>query len=292
MMNFISIMVYVMIVPVLSECCNSRMGKSNYVWQHFATPVKNQKTTSLCWLYSSLSYVEMMYNYNNNIKYDLSINQVTDNLHNYFNGTNNQCTDITVNSGGYPECALKYIEGNGIMSTFMYAVKQRYSKSNILPIVVSNISTLCTAKHIDKYSCLKKILYETPVIAIIFSKELKYISNMVPTPSDNRHAVLITDICENNGETYIEYQNSWGALWGECNGFGYMKVSSENGEIYNTRGILNHFTTAIISDDVHNVKYGGKINIENGIRIIYSTIGLVICIILTITAVIIFKKFK
>lgn len=264
---------------VNSECCNNAMGRSLFGWSRYSTSIKNQRSEPLCWIYSSLSYVELMYNYKYHIPYELSVEQVSENIYNTFRSTLDYCNTTTGTNGGNYICALKYINQNGIMTKFLYD-HLGYKLNMITPVAVVNPTYVCSSHNYTKnYECLKDTLKKTAVLISIHSENNYKISDIVEMTTIN-HAVLITDICMNSDGEYIEYQNSGGSSWGHCGGFGYVRVTSNNGTVYNNRGVLKMMVVANVFDYRETFTYQNSLKYETIIQILYILCGLAVCVFL------------
>lgn len=272
----------VQIIASCSSCNDGKLGKSLYPWRQYSTTIKNQWTAPLCWIYSSLAYIEMMYNYNYGAKYTLSIEQVSDNIGTHFTESSDQsCNRSSGKSGGNPDCALKYVSQQGIMTSYMYKLIRKYDIKYITPIHVKNITYPCMLTNLtEQYKCILTALNSTPLLLPLESKDLRYIENdFVKYTDSDSHSILLTDICVGEEGTYIEYQNSWGSSWG-CSGFGYVKIVDADGNLFNTRSVLAYGTAATISDFRQSMNFINSNSIENLIGILYVCAGIFMCVLL------------
>lgn len=275
-MNIIFITFFVV---VSGTCCNGRYGKSVYGWSKWALPA-TQQVGPICWIYSTINYVQMYYNFLFGIKYQLSPSQINDNIADYCSGTYS-CNGSVGNKGGWETSALDYISGQGIMTEFMYSLIQKYDRRYITPIKISNIRNICYEKSNNNYECIRAQLKRSPVLTSIAANALKYFESNFSTEIDPNHVVVITDFCEYQQDTYIEYQNSWGTSWGDCNGMGYLRITFGNSTIRNNRNILSYPTVADISDWRGDMKFHDNINLKYLLVVAYIIISLGICMMIS-----------
>jgi C1A family cysteine protease len=267
---------------VESECCNGRMGKSRNGWSRYSTPIKNQQGTGLCWAYSTMSYIELMYNYQTGKKCHISMEEFKDDLIEYYSNLSNDCKRMTFSSGGAAICALDFVQNHGIMTAYTYTIKNEFDKNKTLQLNFSKyVSIKCNGKPYDECINLTSHTY----LMVICSENLNYIKNhCIISECKQTHAVLVTDICDTETGTYIEYQNSWGIEWGECGGYGYINIDDNCANINGTRTMIMRFTSfeMNITNDLINMCNHAY---EKNIKITFVTISILTFILLLITII-------
>jgi C1A family cysteine protease len=240
------------ILVILSSLCKSEdfVSIAGSDWQRFLGDVRNQDSTGMCWAFSTVTYVETMYNILTRNKYRLSPQQLADNIPKYFKEDDECYLPRPGITGGSIKCALRYIQEQGIMTEYDYPFtmggeKDNYNSSHITPIGIRDITPICNdGTNLEKYLCLKLILKTYGVVlasihSVATGKQQEFILNQ-----QTNHAVLLIGIVKDSNDLeYILYQNSGGTLWG-YNGFGYIRMSDENETIYNNLNVLNELYVA------------------------------------------------
>lgn len=249
---------------VLGQCSKGFMGSSigNFDWYLYRSDIKAQGHTGMCWSFATTAYLETMYYILTKNKYKLSVQQLSDNMYDFSQQNPQYGCDVQPRpafNGGNAYCALKYVEHNGIMTEYDYPFveggeKYLYNASYITPIGVKSVRKICYEYDdvAEKLDCLRMSLYSGVVLANINGNIPEGVTIDIDEHTPTNHAVLITDICEQNGAYYVEFQNSWGELWGR-GGFGYIYVGT-NGGIYNNRQVLSGLFVA----DVYNTYTSGQ----------------------------------
>lgn len=268
---------------VNAACCHGRYGKSYYGWGDYAIPSKPQ-TINVCWIYASTEYVQLVYNSKYKIAYNLAPEQINKDIENFCAGTTT-CDGTKGTNGGYIQNALNYMNGRGIMTDFMYALLGKYNKNYITPIKVGNAERICY----NNYTCILAHLKETPLLVSMYSSDITYFENDYTASNYSNHVVVLTDVCEYKSNLYVEYLNTWGVAWGECNGMGYLRITFEDGtKIYNNRGIFSQVFFANVSDWRETQIFNDTNILKSLIICAYIIFGLLICsIIIVILAIII-----
>src|SRR5512145_1917974 len=69
-----------------APCSNGDMGTSmgNFYWFLYRADVKEQGNTGMCWDFATVSYIETMYYILTKNKFRLSVQQVSDNIDEFF----------------------------------------------------------------------------------------------------------------------------------------------------------------------------------------------------------------
>lgn len=268
------------------SCCNGNMGNSVYGWSRYTHNVKNQGDEQLCWAYSALSHIENSYNKIYQSKYILSTRQIDNNINELY-ATNVSCYRETTNTGGYQHCALDYVRRKGIMTQLEYDIIG-YDDKRLTPIGVKSYERFCPNKNttlLQRFECLKNHLAQSTVLTTISATSLTYIDSSQKKYTGEHHGVLITDLCVLGDETYVEYQNSWGSLWG-CGGFGYILLKKGN-NITDGRHVLTSLFRATIY-----MRNGETVNRDPKIVLYYivSTCSFVFFVMLSLVFILTCKK--
>jgi hypothetical protein len=204
--------------------------------------------------------------------------QFTDDMQNYFSSVQGVCNQMKRFQEGYEVCAIDYFQHRGIMPAFTYTFKNKYNKQYTLPIVITNYSSMCYGNDTSRMECLREQLKFHPVLSSVCSDNLKYITPINAYTCEKTHEIVITDVCQSEKHIYIEYQNSWGINWGECNGFGYIEVS--NNDIYvNTRKVLDDILVINMDITEKNRDYCNQ-TLELLVKLPYAVISFIVVIIL------------
>ena len=261
------------------------MGVSQHKWTQYATPVRDQGNSLICWVYTSEALIELMYNYYYSLPYQLSIRQVSENIHEVSSGIYGACNGTHGDVGGHVECALQYMKSMGMMTEYTYQLYGKYNREQILPIGIGDVQRVCdNLGSVDRQlQCLSEWLNKSAVIAIINTVELSYVTEEYDDRVGLTHGVLITDICVSNTQTYIEFKNSWGSGWGECGGYGYIGVKYQN-QIRDNRGIFHKLLVADVYDWRGNSTYFDQGILQYAINLSYISIGIFSCAIVIVTA--------
>jgi len=234
------------VVAINGECCAKRMGNSinNIDWSSYVSNVKNQENTPLCWAYATVSYLEIMYSYMSEIYVRFSPIQVGRNTYREKLARNNNCYDpIDKERSGTSVCGLQYVQRRGIMTEDDYE-KNGYDTALITTIGINKINY----EYDSNYNRFSTQLNKTPVIIYIIGTDLEYLENKILMNAPITHAVVATNICQQQNATYVEYLNSYGEQWGECGGFGYIKITDDSNKIINNRLVFSALITAELSD--------------------------------------------
>jgi len=232
--------------------------------------------------------VELMYNAQFDIKYTLSINQINNHIYNYFSGTEDMCNGTTGNDGGHQICALKYIAGQGITTEFVYSFWREYRLQNNMPVAVSDIRYPCHGNATAHLACMRELLSHSAIMGTIVGTS-HYIERDFVVNGSKSHAILITDLCQASDGVYVEYQNSWGPSWGQCGGFGYIRVVDEQGNLYDNRGILHDLLVANVSDLRHGMSFFDASQWEHLFTISYMGLGVFMCVVLLCVLVLVIQ---
>lgn len=218
--------------------------------------IRDQGDTGMCWSFATSSYIEKMYVILTRNRYLLSVQQMSDNVNQYMNEHSNLGCDRRPRPAfnGYQSyCALKYVEGVGIMTEYDYPFvgggeKYLYNASYITPIGIRDVKTHDCRTHGSEYAfvVLRELLMSGVVLGNICVDDLSEHGGIIDNIEScaTNHAILITDIIrdESDGKLYVKFQNSWGTTWGN-GGFGYIYIGNETTKV-NNRGILDSFTIA------------------------------------------------
>lgn len=240
--------VILLIINAYGECCNGKIGYAinSIDWSRYVFNVKAQGLIPSCWAQTTASFIEMMYYKKTGLRFELSGEQI-------FKHTYEQNLDLLACSpktdlsfGGHPTCGLQYVGIRGIMTSFDYNYGG-YDVRNTLPIGISNVYRTGAGSVDDAFDMLLRQLNSTPVITSFIGDDIKFIEDEITTWGNVYHAVIVTNICNNSGNYYMEYLNSYGKNWGKCGGFGYMRISNGT-KIINNRYALNEIITGDVVD--------------------------------------------
>jgi hypothetical protein len=216
--------------------------------------VKDQLETGACWAFATIAYVETMYNLMTHNKYTLSPQQLTDNLHEYFLLNPYDGCEQSVRpmyTGGFPACALTYIQHQGIMTNYDYPFlgageKYSYNASYITPIGVRDVTKICLEGTMDeRVWCLIAAIGKGVVIAGVSADTLDD-SDFIDTSSQANHAVLLSDVCQYGNDTYVAYQNSYGTVWKQGGHSAFLIKKGQNGEFINNHRVLDSLVVASV----------------------------------------------
>jgi hypothetical protein len=231
------------------DCCNNRFGiHINAIdWSKYVFKVNTQGNTPSCWAQSVASFIEIMYYKKTGLKFDFSSKQIFE--HAYEQDLDDRrCVPMTdLSNGGNPICGLQYSSIRGVMTTFDYN-HGGYDVRNTMPIGINNLQLVGGNYHMIDLNTYLEYLNNTPVIGSFYAQDNTYVTDDVKQDGILDHAVVVTNICEHDGTYYVEYVNSYGKNWGQCGGFGYIRITDDNHELVNNRFILSEFVTANVYD--------------------------------------------
>lgn len=224
------------VTSAIAACCNGRFGTpiNSIDWSFYVTNVKNQ-TRNDCWAHASTSFIEIMYAYKTGIFFRLSSKQISDNI----GEISNICS---ATAGGTFMCAMDYVKLKGIMTQQDYN-ENGYDIKKIIPMQVLNIQH----EHRSMiYESFLERLNNEPIVIYLHATQNYFEDNINETGRAN-HVVVALNVCidsnfddENSTDVaYIEYLNSYGENWGECNGRGYLRISDNNTFIVNNRNVFS-----------------------------------------------------
>lgn len=229
------------------SCCGQRFGRpiTENDWSESVFNVKAQGQQPSCWAEATISFIEIVYNYKTGSKIELSSQQLYDHTYQQ-SGQDPFCQPKTdLSGGGYPICGLRYVALRGIMTDFDYKYNG-YDVRNTMPLGITGINGIHPLK--DQFVTFLQYLNNTPIIGVInVGGTMSYIMNDIDYTGLQRHAVVVTNICQKGGINYVEFLNSYGQAWGQCNGFGYIRIT-DNDKTVNNRGILSEIMTANVYD--------------------------------------------
>lgn len=228
------------------HCCDGLFGHSIGAidWSSYVSNIKNQGSSPYCWAYSSASFLEIKFAQLNEIYYQLSPIQIAEHANNE-RYSNMGCPVYTTNAprGGYPRCALAYTRARGIMSDDDY-LYYGYDIRKVIPIGVSHIMTY----ELPSFTAFYAALNQTPLVITINTAQLTYNANTIVIPTEpNDHAVVVTNICQKDQTLFLEFVNSYGVFWGNCGGYGYVRITN-NSNVVNNHGVFNEVVTADLSN--------------------------------------------
>ena len=253
-LKFLSFFLAILAIFQVSAQCSNM---TNIVtWQNmngvnYINRPKNQDMTSMCWDFSTTSFLEAAWYKLTNNSMVLSVEQTGDNIkrfytNEYYNDELFQmCRDAVLKNPdpkfkGYAQvCALYYVSKKGVMTDYEYPftggleTHNNYDLSQVTPIGVREIQMLDNIT-MEK---LTMILKTSPILASLEADSSCVISELKTTYNVN-HGVLLTGLktCLDDGETYLQYLNSWGPM---CeNGLFYIRIT-DKGTLISNRGILD-----------------------------------------------------
>jgi hypothetical protein len=232
---------------VSNNCCNGRFGKrvNTIDWSQYVLDVKNQGARPLCWAYAAASYLEMEYAHFTGIYHSFSAPQIGEHAYEEQTIPLPICynADVTL-QGGHPVCGLDYVNKMGVMTELNYQ-KYGYNVGKVIPVTVTGIKSVIN----PSYKTFLSLLNQHPLILSYDRTDVSFIYDDIVPGKISTHAVVGTNLCLNNGDTYIEFLNSYGSQWGECDGYGYIRVTDGTQDFINNRNILSGINYATI--DTH-----------------------------------------
>lgn len=243
---------------------------------NYVSDVKDQSTTGMCWAFSTISWLETMYNILTRNRMLLSVEQVADNIEDFYSDNNNtllygddlifqDCQGIIPRpafNGGRQKCAVYYISKSGIMTEYAYpftygGAKDLYNVSIITPIGIRDITEISFDEMMNLNFTINNLINLMGYGVILTSVDANdlqhnnYIVNDIKEIEYHlNHAILITGVVYNpiDMEYYLEFMNSWGDEFG-LGGLGYIIITKNDGnQIVNNRGILTHWLFADVYD--------------------------------------------
>ena len=224
------------------SCCRGKFGTpiNTVDWSSYMNGVKQQGSSPTCWAYAAISYLEITYAHLTNIKYLLAVNQLID--HTY----------TTHKEGGNAYDSLDYVSRRGIMTEFDYAYGG-YDLKQTTPIGVKNLSRIInTQRYINDLRPIISALNRSPLLVSKSSVGQTYTEFDFRLDDDANHNVVVTNLCQQSDQIYVEYLNSYGQYWGNCGGYGYVLITNTTAQgtiqLINNRKIMSEITTGEIYD--------------------------------------------
>lgn len=231
-----NILILFLITSASASCCNGRFGKhvNNNDWSNYVSNIKKQITGD-CWAQASTSYLEIVYAYKTGYYFRFSATQIVDNIM--------QVSGSCSSDGGNFACAMGYVKTKGLMTEVDYA-KYGYDIRHVVPMQVLDIKQ---NYHMMEYDDFILQLNREPIVVYMHMSPTRiYFENTINISHEQNHAVVAMNVCQFNNNTYIEYLNSYGSDWGNCNGMGYIRISDDSGFFVNNAGIFSWQNSANI----------------------------------------------
>jgi hypothetical protein len=105
---------------IRGECDYGMTSMINSPWDSYLGEIRDQSNTRICWAFSTVTYLETMYNILTRNRYRLSPEQLSDNIPMYV-ADDPQCRmSRPAFTGGNHYCALSYVKQRGIMTEYDY----------------------------------------------------------------------------------------------------------------------------------------------------------------------------
>lgn len=230
----------------------------DWATQSYMIPVPYRGNAETDWMLTVVSFLELNYFLVSSSKCQLSSQQISDNIYDFYNDNNyddnvfRECKkimldDTTSGMHGYAAyCALHYISYKGIVTKLT-----RGKNDKIVPIGIRNV-TLSefeeTKGRYDGAMLLFKLLFlltKGSVIANIdLSNIVGYNYDIIRDYHATDYVLLVGMYKDQNEHVFLKFQSTFGQYWG-CGGYGYVRIS-DNYNIVNNRGILSMLTHAHI----------------------------------------------
>jgi hypothetical protein len=269
--------------------CEVLIDWSNMNGNNYLGHIKDQRNTGMCWAFASVSFLEANYNILTNNLYTLSAEQLGDNVDEYFQEHDVERCSMQRPSynGGFESCALNYVQKKGIMTEYDYPFTNGgekygvYDEKIVTPIGVRNVTVFDIDESYERFGgdnifkspeevmtiILSELLHRGVVLGqinsgafprVIWDETDTYTKNIFETQTTD-HAILITGAYQNENDSYVIIQNSWGIMDGS-NGFRHILIS-EGEEVYNNLGILSKFTFGEIYNKYTTYEEENKVEI-------------------------------
>lgn len=234
---------------VYGDCCNNRLGhRINAIdWSKYVFNVKAQGTRPSCWAQSTASFIEIMYFKKTGLRFDFSAQQIFDRAYEQSLDDRRCVPKTDLSGGGNPYCGLLYTSIRGVMTAFDYS-HGGYDVRNTMPVGINNLQSMGSNYEVIDFNTYLTQLNNTPILGSFYSKDSSYVNDDIKQDGILDHAVVVTNICDNDGTYYVEYLNSYSKNWGQCGGFGYIRITDDNHEIINNRFIMSELITANVYD--------------------------------------------
>lgn len=274
-------------------------------YQNICPLVRNQNK-GYCWIYSATNLLSIEYRKLTGNELQLSIEQTVDFLNEYLinihcNETDSLCAickdlaerrTILFEEGGYPQCALYYMQKHGIMEEYFYPYsngqshKYLYDQSRLSNIDIITIDPIMPVQFNNIIKKQNSASNYNNELKTFFNFYLPFTVSFYATATTNdcimsdydhdktytsNHAVVAVGIYEGTDhELYLKLLNSWGVniciptfVKYDCTncdeGYNYLRVTEDGGtKLINNRDWLSDNFKVTIDD-----RRSSSINMNN-----------------------------
>ena len=192
------------------------LGKALVVpdWKSLMSPIENQGSCKNCWAHAATGVTEGLLHYlhGSNVGIDLDELSIV---------YNSSCSDGSCDEGGWPSCALSYIQSDKVPSE---------SGMNSFPNYDHAYSTITGQSYVYGINAIKSALNNSPVVGCFYVYD-DFSPFFATNPTGiyeydgissyrGGHAVVIVGY--NDGQQYWLCKNSWGSAWADN---GYFRIA-------------------------------------------------------------------